>query len=301
MHVKLNIGSKLYLLKVFSILALIGLVLIPPIVPQETTKNVVLPHFDIAMTFPLEGDPGESIIVSMTTVTTDSARVKELTIFIYAYTGSGEQRTIVEDVIVKDLRVKKDDTFQKSYTIMLPSDIPRSPLQTVIFEVTSSSSYSYSRYGYWPYSYYWTPANSPYSWSWGSYYAVPYSYSSSREQVACVSIPLTYVKTITPEYEALQLDYDSLSKQYDDLQVKNEDLKNEQEKLEASHQTVLAERDNLNAELITTKAQLAETKTLMYLFIATTIIFAITTLLVALLTRRVRYVEVPPSTTRKKK
>ena len=249
---------------------------------------VSLPSFDVDVNFPSEGYPGDTISVSLTARAKENVRLGELTIHVYAYTGIGEQRTILIDAIAKDLSVRRGDAFYKTYNIVLPSDIPRSPLMATILERARIYKTVYSSYALW-----WPPPWWNYSWPWWPYWVVPYSYSYTSEQTTFTSIPLTYVKAATPEYLQLKSEYDSLEESYSILVSENEklkgdyqELKEEYDDLKNMHQAMASENNLLKAELESVKAELSDTRNLMYVFVLTTVVFAATTLLFAILIPR---------------
>ena len=282
----LSLKRIAYRLCIFSLLALIWMSMMPIASAQTITKTVTLPNFNVDINFPSEGNPGETIIVSVTATAKENVKLGELTIHIYAYTGYGEQRTILIDAIAKDTRVRNGEMFHKTYTIVLPADIPRSPLMATILERARTYKTVYTSYAIW-----WPPPWWNYSWPWWPYWVVPYRYSYTKEQTTFTSLPLTYVKATTPEYAQLKSEYDSLSESYSALQSEHESLKGkynrlkeDHESLKTSHQAAISENNILKAELESTKAQLAETRDLMYIFAMTTAVFAATTLLLVALT-----------------
>ena len=105
------------------------------------------------------------------------------------------------------------EMFHKTYTIVLPTDIPRSPLMATILERARTYKTVYTSYAIW-----WPPPWWNYSWPWWPYWVVPYRYSYSSEQTTFTSLPLTYVKATTPEYVQLKSEYDSLSESYSILE-----------------------------------------------------------------------------------
>ncbi len=289
MHVWKRRSMRLaYLMGFIALLALIGTITLPTVLPQTTTKTATLPNFNVEFNFPSEGNPGDNVVLSIKAVARENVRLGELTIHVYAYAGHGEQRTILVDTIAEDGRVKNGETFHRSYTATLPTDIPRSPLMATVHETARTYRTAYTSYYTWWYPPYWN-----YSWTGWPYWGVPYRYTYSSEQTTFTSVPLTYVKATTPEYEKLRSDYDLLSESYSDLQSDYEksqeeynSLKTEYESLKAEHQTALSEGTSLRAELASIKAQLAETRDLMYVFAITTAALAAITLLVALIPGR---------------
>lgn len=275
-----------YALCILALLTFVWLAVASSASAQTTaTKTVVLPSFNVDLNFPSEGYPGEAITVSLTARAKENVRLGELTIHVYAYTGAGEQRIILVDAIAKDTRVRSGDVLYKSYNIVLPADVPRSPLMATILERARTYKTVYSSYAVW-----WPPPWWNYSWPWWPYWVVPYSYSYTSEQTTFTSIPLTYIKAETPEYTRLKSEYDSLAESYSTLQSENENLKGEYERLRSeydelknAHQAAVSENNLLKAELESTRGELSDTRNLMYIFALTTVVFAATTLLFAVL------------------
>ncbi|MEM3607279.1 MAG: hypothetical protein QW238_00250 [Candidatus Bathyarchaeia archaeon] len=282
---KRMIHALCILAPLISILLLGG---VSPASAQTTNKTVALPSFDVDVNFPPEGYPGDAITVSITARAKENVRLGELTIHIYAYTGVGEQRTVLIDAIARDVRVRRGDVFYKTYSIVLPPDVPRSPLMATILERARIYKTVYPSYAVW-----WPPPWWNYSWPWWPYWVVPYSYSYTSEQTTFTSIPLTYVKAATPEYLQLKSEYESLEESYSTLRSENEklrgdyeELKKGYEELKSMHQAAASENNLLKAELESVKSELSDTRNLMYIFVLTTVVFAATTLLFAVLIPR---------------
>ncbi|MEM2123105.1 MAG: hypothetical protein QXE79_05675, partial [Candidatus Bathyarchaeia archaeon] len=169
----LKFRRTVYAVFILALLTLLGLIMVPVASAQTTTKTVALSSFNVDVSFPSEGYPGDTIIVSLTARARGNVRLGELTIHIYAYIGAGEQRTILVDSIVKDTRVRSGEVFYKSYSIVLPGDVPRSPLMASILERARAYKTVYSSYAVW-----WPPPWWNYSWPWWPYWpywVAPYS------------------------------------------------------------------------------------------------------------------------------
>jgi uncharacterized protein (UPF0333 family) len=221
---------------------------------SPTQKRFSLAYFDVDVSYPQNGKPGESVTISATATANKDCEVQDLSIDLFAYSVTGDPRLIGSVSIIKQTTVTSGNSFQKYATITIPSDVPRSFLMAVASESIRTYSYSYSySYSYWyPYSWY-SHDTTRYWWWW---YPTYYSYRTYVDTVDKDTGPLTYVLATTPEYTQLKTDYDKLSIDYDKLSSDYSALNERYARLNQEQQALLTERGDLLQTLSITRAAL---------------------------------------------
>jgi len=220
---------------------------------SPTQKRFALAYFDVDVSYPENGKPGETITVSVTATVKKDCEVQDLSVELFAYSLSGEPRLIATISVVKQTSVVSGNSFQNYAAVSIPSDAPRSFLMAVASESVRTYSYSYS-YSYYSYPYYWYGVNpTRYWWSW---YPVYYSYRTYVDTVDKETGPLTYVLATTPEYIQLKADYDKLNTDYNKLSSDYSTLNSRYTKLNEEHQRSLSENENLAQALAITRIAL---------------------------------------------
>lgn len=212
-------------------------------------RRFSLAYFDVDVTYPTSGKPGETITVSIAAVAKKDCEVQDLSVEFFVYSTTGDPRSIGSTSIAKQVSVASGNSFQKSAAYTIPTDAPRSFLMAVASETVRTYSYTYSYY-YSYYSYWWLYNTSRYWWWW---YPVYYSWRTYMDTVDKETGPLTYVLATTPEYIQLKADYDKLTSDYNKLSSDYSTLNTRYSRLNEEHQKLLTENENLTQTLAVTR------------------------------------------------
>jgi hypothetical protein len=204
-----------------AVAALIGIVLLAAGVPyataQETRESSYsLKNFDVSISYPVQSQPGTTVVLSARATAKSSIYVVELRVQVMYYSSGGALVPVASELLSSNTRVQRGTLIQREISIAIPSDIPRGELVGFFTERVRYAVYTYSYYVY-NYSYYY--------WY---YYGYPYYYAYSGytyESTDAAILPLTYVLSTTPEYEALKVQYDDLNARYNELAQQFEQLK----------------------------------------------------------------------------
>ena len=188
-----------------------------------------LRNFDVQVSYPLQADPGKSVVISVRATAKTTVYVIDLRIQVMYYSTGGSLIPMISDSLASNVRVNQGNLVQRDLTITIPTDLPRGELVGFVSERVRYTTYSYSYYYGYPYYYY----NYSYYYY---YYGYPYYYypyystsGSSYESTDAGILPLTYVLSPTPEYVALKSQYDDLNSRYNALSTQFEQLKSEQQ------------------------------------------------------------------------
>jgi len=214
-------------------------------------RRFSLAYFDVDVAYPISGKPGETITISITATAKKDCEVQDLFVEFFAYSASGDPRSIGSTSIMKQVSVVSGNSFQKSAAFTIPTDVPRSFLMAVASETIRTYSYAYSYYYVYPY--WWWYNASRYWWWW---YPVYYSWRTYMDTVDKETGPLTYVLATTPEYTQLKADYDKLTSDYNKLSSDYSTLSTRYTRLDEEHKRLLAENENLAQALALTRVAL---------------------------------------------
>ncbi|WP_455364582.1 hypothetical protein [[Eubacterium] cellulosolvens] len=268
--------------KILSLIILFSLFLVSlnPVQTESTVKDFSLAYFDLKVTYPPQGLPGDLVSITFTADAKKTIQLEDLLIQIYSYDHGGDLQLIFSDSLVKDQRVRQGDSFEKGITITLPADTPRSTLLAVVAERVKV------RTSYYPYVPYW-PWYKDFSYPWWPYpYWIESYPTASSETTDSVIMSLTYILTPTPEYLELENRYDELENRYQQLTSEYDTLDTRYVEVEKDFQTKSSEALDLQAQKSQLLLELDTTRMWMYLFAVTTIIFVVTAVIIAILARR---------------
>lgn len=218
-------------------------------VPDQ--RRYSLAYFDIYFSYPANGKPGETITVTLTATAKKNCEVQDISVEFFAYSISGEPRLIGSTSIVKQASVVSGNSFQKSVSLTIPMDAPRSFLMAVASETVRTYSYTYSYY--YTYPYWWWYNATRYWWGW---YPAYYGWRTYTDTVDKSTGPVTYVLATTPEYIQLKADHDKLTSDYNKLTSDYSALNARYGRLSEEHQKLLADNENLVQELALTRVAL---------------------------------------------
>jgi len=241
--------SRLIKMSAIACLLVLGIVLtntsLALAAPDQ--RRFSLAYFDLDLTYPMNGKPGETITIAVTATAKKDCEVQDLSVEFFAYSGSGDPRSIGSASVVKQTNVVSGNSFQKSTALTIPADAPRSFLMAVASETVRTYTYMYSYYYVYPY---WWWYNASRYWWWHPVY---YGYRSYLDTVDKETGPLTYILATTPEYTQLKADYDKLTSEYNKLSSDQAALNTRYNRLNDEYQRLLVERENLTQELALTR------------------------------------------------
>ncbi len=246
--------KKCYVASVLAFVALFSAMVVSADT-QSVTKNFTLTNFDVTFTFPKNGNPGDSIVVSATAVAKSYVRIADLSIQVLAYTESGDLQSIGSASLATNQYVSNGDKFSKDLSVTIPTNTPRGELTAVFSQATSLMNYGYPYYS----SYYYYRGYPTYYWYYPYYYSY-YSDTSYQNYIESKMLPCSYVLATTPEYVKLKSDYDSLSSQYNDISTR--------------YQQAMQQNKDLTDKLSQTTQDANNSKILAYSFIASTLVLA---------------------------
>lgn len=239
----------------FSVL----LLAISPTNAGTTNRKFSLVYFEIDVAYPDNAKPGEPITISLLATAKKDCEVQDLSIELFAYSTSGNPRLLGSVSILKQTSVTSTNSFQKTVSVGIPTDVPRSFLVAVVSENVRTYSYSYSYYYSYYYPYYWSYNISRYWWWYPSYY----SYRTYVDTVDKETGPLTYVLAATPEYTQLKANYDQVTADHEKLTKDHNKLSSDYSalttryaNLNEEHQKLLKDYENLTQAINITKIAL---------------------------------------------
>lgn len=214
----------------FTLLALVLLGVVLAAHPLDITgaqeirqASYSLRNFDVQVSYPLQAEPGKSVVVSVHATAKATVYVVDLRMQIMYYSTGGSLIPLISDSLASNVRVNKGNLLQRDLTVTIPSDLPRGELVGFVSERVRYTVNYYSYYYGWPYYYY----NHSYYYYYDYPYYPYYSTSSSYESTDAGILPLTYVLSTTPEYVALKSQYDDLNSRYNALSAEFEELKSD--------------------------------------------------------------------------
>lgn len=215
-------------------------------------RRFSLAYFDVDVTYPANGKPGETITISITATVRKDCEVQELSVEFFAHSAAGDFRLIGSVSILKQASVVSGNLFQKSAALAIPTDIPRSFLMAIASETIRTYSYTYSYSYYYAYPYWWWYNTTRYWW----WYPVYYGWRTYTDTIDKETGPLTYVLATTPEYTQLKADYDKLTSDHNRLSSDYSALNARYIKLSEEHERLLAENESLTQTLALTRIAL---------------------------------------------
>jgi len=233
-----------------AVLVILGIFLVnaTPAVANPDQRRFSLVYFDVDVTYPPKGNPGETITISITATAKKDCEVQDLSVELFVYSASGDPRSIGSTTVARQVSVASGNCFQKSVAYTIPMDAPRSFLMAVVSETIRTYSYSYSYYYVYPY--WWWHNVTRYWWGW---YPVYYGWRTYTDIVDKEAGPLTYVLATTPEYVQLKADYDKLTSDYNRLSSEYSALSARYNRLSEEQQRLASENESLIQALMLTR------------------------------------------------
>lgn len=182
----------------------------------QTSYAVNLSSFTLQVTYPSEVMPGENVTVNVqATPKTTGTYLQTLAATIYYGDTSGLHTIITQTIVsnpVNGYGTYSTGSFNKSFTVNVPQNAPRTSLVAIFSETIQSNNYNYYNYpSYFGYLYNGNPL----------FYSYYPSYSTTTDDAIA---PLSYIKATTPEYVALQSEYQMLQQQLNQTQAQNQQL-----------------------------------------------------------------------------
>ena len=182
----------------------------------QTSYTVNLSSFTLQVTYPSEVMPGDNVTVNVqATPKTTGTYLQTLTAAVYYGDTSGLHTITTQTIVsnpVNGYGTYSTGSFNKSFTVNVPQNAPRTSLVAIFSETIQSNNYNYYNYpSYFGYLYNGNPL----------FYSYYPSYSTTTDDAIA---PLSYVKATTPEYVALQSEYQMLQQQLNQTQAQNQQL-----------------------------------------------------------------------------
>jgi hypothetical protein len=194
--------------------------LISPGFAQSTQASytVNLNSFSLQVSYPSEVMPSDNVTVNIQgNPKSSSVYLQSLTATTYYADAAGLHQLATETLVSNSGNIYgygysgsyTTGSLNKSFTVNVPRDAPRTSL-VAIFSETVLSTYYYGSYFRYPYCWWRDPIFCSY-----------YSYSSTTDAAIA---PLSYIKAATPEYVTLRSEYQMLQQQINQSQAQNQQL-----------------------------------------------------------------------------
>lgn len=179
--------------------------------PTNASYTVNLAWTTLQLTYPTEVMPGSTVIVNVhVNPTSNGIYLQSLIATVYYADVSGLHQIATQNLITNPgmSYYYASESFNNSFQVNLPQNVPRTTLVAMFSEITQSYYYS----SYW-------------GRSWGCFdpiFCASPSYRSTDDAIA----PLSYVEATTPEYVTLQSEYQALQQKLNQTQIQNQQLQN---------------------------------------------------------------------------
>ena len=182
----------------------------------QAPYTVNLSAFTLQVAYPSEVMPGENVTVNVqATPKTTGTYLQTLTATVYYGDTSGLHTITTQTLVSNPINgygYYNTGSLNKSFTVNVPQNAPRTSLVAIFSETVQSNNYNYYNYpSYFGYLYNGNPL----------FYSYYPSYSTTTDDAIA---PLSYVKATTPEYVALQSEYQMLQQRLNQTQAQNQQL-----------------------------------------------------------------------------